>query len=393
MQLSTTPAEYCCPGDGRPISRAVHLGRLARFYPACRRCEHRVDSGPISARRLRRIREAERRGLPCSPFCGEAVSGVLWNELTPDLARKAAAALGMWLREQGTVGDAPATLVGSDGRALATELVAAVSDGLRWAGCHLIEIGPATAPATAAALGRMDCDGGILVGNPAGEKATVGFRFWGQGGRPLSSPGSLEEIRRILESGPSRPTRRYGAARRLPIDAVYLEPMGELYHALRPLRLVLDCTSPAILSYVDTLMAATACEWSLCECRPGQLGSKVVGERAHLGIRLEEDGERCQVVDERGRDVSPERVAVLVARELGSTAACMRLDTADRENAYQLLRTCDAALAMDTAGRLWHRSGERLWAPDALMTLTLLLKQLSRSDAELSKRLDDGALG
>jgi len=38
---------YLCPGEAAPISRAVHLARLAAFYPRCRDCPHCGDVGGL----------------------------------------------------------------------------------------------------------------------------------------------------------------------------------------------------------------------------------------------------------------------------------------------------------------------------------------------------------
>ena len=61
--LIELPAEtqYRCPGERHPISRAIHLSRLAAFYPACRQCQHRHDTGQLPPQTLQRIQQVERR--------------------------------------------------------------------------------------------------------------------------------------------------------------------------------------------------------------------------------------------------------------------------------------------------------------------------------------------
>ena len=43
----TVAEPYVCPGEERPISRSVHLARLAAFDPACRMCSRRHEAGPF----------------------------------------------------------------------------------------------------------------------------------------------------------------------------------------------------------------------------------------------------------------------------------------------------------------------------------------------------------
>ena len=59
QDLST--AEYRCPGETYGISRAVHLGRLAGFHPACRDCPRRDDAVGLSARQIRQLAEVGSR--------------------------------------------------------------------------------------------------------------------------------------------------------------------------------------------------------------------------------------------------------------------------------------------------------------------------------------------
>ena len=75
---------------------------------------------------------------------------------------------------------------------------------------------------------------------------TVGLKFWAHG-EPLSRGGLLDDIAASLqtESGEAmidRPTRTFGTLRRFAAADVYLSEFRPAYHALRPLRFVLECT-------------------------------------------------------------------------------------------------------------------------------------------------------
>ena len=85
--------EYLCPGEKHAVSRAVHLGRLARFYPACRQCKHRHDTGTLSPRQIARFDETQPRGQSAPLFHAEGAEGVYLNDLGPKAVREMAAAL------------------------------------------------------------------------------------------------------------------------------------------------------------------------------------------------------------------------------------------------------------------------------------------------------------
>ncbi|HUG91582.1 MAG TPA: hypothetical protein VML55_12140, partial [Planctomycetaceae bacterium] len=72
---------YICPGDTHPISRSVHLSRLAAFYPKCRDCALRHETGQLPQQTLVRIHSTERRVQRKSLLTAEGLRGVYLNEI------------------------------------------------------------------------------------------------------------------------------------------------------------------------------------------------------------------------------------------------------------------------------------------------------------------------
>ena len=354
--------QYCCPGEEYSISRPVHLGRLARFYPRCRQCPHRDDTGTLSARQVERLVETRPRGEPRPLFCSEWAGVVPLDDLDASTARDVAAALGVCLQRRTAPGatsrtDTPVVVIAGDGRPLTCELVAAVSEGLRWAGCRVVDIGQASVACLGFAIDHLRTTGGVLVGSPGKGLQLVGLKFFDAHSRPLSEGGRLDSLKRTYQAGADRPTRAYGSLRRFRAEAPYLAALAEHYHTLRPLRFVLDSTCAPVVGYLMKLVDPTACEIIPSRMAREQIGEQVVADEAHFGARIDGDGERCAVFDEQGRCVSPDRLSPLLARNLPGEIA-------------------SAAL------------------PDALMTVTLLLRLLSRSDRHLSEVLDiEAAIG
>ena len=139
------PTEYRCPGADYTISRALHFGRLAGFYPACRTCPHRDDTGALPPGQVRHLQEVAACAPPATCFDDEGLGGVSPHELSATVARRAAAAFGIALAELPSRRDGPASvIVAAGGRSLTASLTASVSEGLRWSGCQVIDIGAAT---------------------------------------------------------------------------------------------------------------------------------------------------------------------------------------------------------------------------------------------------------
>jgi len=430
----TQADNYLCPGETHPISRAIHLGRLASFYPGCRRCPHRDDTGTLSPRQVRQLAETRPRGEARSVFHDEGAGGVYLNDLGPSVARDIAAAFGQLLplplgesrgqgHAQGETASHKTIVLAGDGRPIAAELVAAASEGLRLSGCDVADIGPATAACLAFAVDHLQAAGGILVGNPGTEPHVVGLKFWAAGGNPLSAGGSLEPLVQLYQTGIGRPTGAFGALRRFQAETPYLAALASRYHALRPLRVVLDSASLPLAKYLEELTAATACRVVLCRTTREELPKQVRHHGAHFAARIDGDGETCRVLDEQGCPVPAERLLLLLVRHILHTAfeqsaAHVVLEDGtpqslvDRLERYSrgltapgrpagrsamaaAMRQHGAILGGGPSGRFWHTGyAAGLPLPDALMTVTLLLELLSRTDDPFSVVLDrEAAIG
>jgi phosphomannomutase len=403
-------AEYRCPGQPYTISRAVHLGRLVSFYPPCRTCPHRDDTGQLSPRTLRRLQEAQARGPQAPLFFEEGMAGVCPNDFGPPAARAAAVALGMLLqRQRAETAEAPVVLIAGDGRPLTAEIQAAVGEGLRWAACHVVDLGAATAPCVALAIDHLQAAGGLLVGNPADRPQSAGLKFWALGPRPLSAGGLLDQLAAIAAGPVDRPSRSFGSRRRFQADEPYLASLAQQYHALRPLRILLDTQCIPMARYLGQLTAPVACEVLARAGGPSRLGEEVVARAAHFGLSVRDDGEVCRFTDERGRDVPAERILLLLAREqlrqqpggsivvepetspqtLETLAAWGAQPTVagPRRAAIDVaMRQTAACLGGGPSGRFWFTATPS--AADALRAVTQLLVLLSRSDRRFSEVLD-----
>ncbi|MEN6558449.1 MAG: hypothetical protein ABFC54_09755 [Thermoguttaceae bacterium] len=406
-------SEYLCPGQRHPISRAVHLGRLAAFYPPCRACPHRHDVGASSPRQQEQRRELEASGPPVSVFDAEGLSGALGDPLTPELVRCVAAAFAVETQasraeNEGIKGPTLLLLAG-DGRAATAELMAAACEGLRWNDCDVIDLGATTSAGLAMAVAQFAAAGGLYLGNAGFEPHRASVRFWASGPRPISAGPTLDRIRRRADAGAERTSRTSGSVSRASAEATYWPSVAEHYHALRPLRIVIDSASGPWLDGLQRLAAIVACQIVPCRASRGDLSRQVRATESHLGLCVDGDGERCVVWDQRGRPVPTERLLTLLARELSSQGEAavvveasapsamiralerlgVRVTVAESARAAMSAAMFEhsALLGGGPSGRFWHSlAGVPL--PDALMTLTRLLVALSRGDEPFSVVLD-----
>lgn len=446
MPFSVPEKLYICPGQSRPISRGVHLSRLAACFPACRECPFRDDTGQLPPPALERRPPVARGSL----LTVEGYRGVHRNELTRAKADALAGALASLLWDEappaGRIDDArragrrpgPVVVVGFDERPSSPDIVAGVTDALRRMGCAVVEIGLTTKPCFWFTVDHLHAAAGMFVTGAGCDPAWTGLDLAWRGAIPMSlrSPAPPEtvtaaessddaaraDLRRIearLHAGFGRPTRQAGPLRTFQAMIPYEAGLLKHFHALRPLRVCVATPVRLIRRTLERLFETLPCDLVPvplpCRARhtadPAdrdvrRLGEAVRQARADVGLLIDDDGQRCALVDERGLLIPPRRVAPLLAEvTLGehpggtilgdSPELCAMLEpiatTAGGDCQTGDATLADISLAMrrhraifaaTDAGRYWFREA----APtcDGLLTLARTLAALSRSDVPLS---------
>ena len=185
--------------------------------------------------------------------------------------------------------------------------------------------------------------------------------------------------------------------------------IAEHYHALRPLRVVVDSASRPLFVYLQKLAAGVACQVIPSRVASDALPEQLRAESAHFATCIDGDGETCRVFDEQGNAIPPERLLLLLARHGSSETIILEegifRSAINKLEQQGLLVVCGGARRAEMAaamcehratlgggpsGRFWH-SVDGVPLPDALMTVTQFLVILSRNDAPLSKVLDRDA--
>jgi phosphoglucosamine mutase len=445
--MAANETVYRCPGEHYEISRAVHLGRLAAFYEPCRGCPHRDDTGTLAGRRVQAMSALEAHSTS-DLFRFDCVEGTFPNRVTPHVVRQLGLAFASWLAREAATSQVkcePAVVVAHDARLAAPEIVAGMADALRSCGFDCIEAGAATSGVVTFAIREVGAAGGVIIHGAGHAASRTRIKFWGAGGKPVVAGGALDQIAAQLDDPPLRNRRTFGRARRGEFEAAYLARLRERFHALRPLRIVLDTVCRPFVQYLDELSAAVACQFvplvvsagsgpprpaekakrsanpeapapspddELLAKRRRSLSAAVRRRRAHVGLWVDGDGEACRLIDEQGRDVASAGLLVALARDrmaqsnqAPSTAAPAVVvaqgtpDAAVNELAslgYQVRETGSAHESIfgemcESGAVLGGGDGARIWLGDgpprvdALELVSLLLSLLSRSDRPLSQ--------
>jgi phosphomannomutase len=269
------------------------------------------------------------------------IRGRVPEDLDVDLVQAIGAALVEVLAIRSDSGGPGAVVIGHDMRASSPQLVSALARGITTQGADALIIGLASTDGLYFASGLLDLPGAMVTAshNPAGDN---GIKLCRPGAAPVGQDSGLGEIRSLVQYGVPHFDGPAGTVqhRDLLTDyAAYLRNLVDLSD-IRPLRVVVDAgsgmaghTVPAVLGTsaglpalplsVDEMYFDLDGSFPHHEANPldpanlVDLAARVQATGADLGLAFDGDADRCFVVDEQGRAVSPSAVTALIsAREL-----------------------------------------------------------------------------
>jgi phosphomannomutase len=261
------------------------------------------------------------------------VRGLVGEEIDESFVKDVGAAFARLMRDEG----AGQVVIGYDMRDSSPSLAAAFGTGVTAQGLDVIRIGLASTDQLYFASGLLDCPGAMFTAshNPA---AYNGIKLCRAGAKPVGAETGLSTIRDDLVAGVPTyhgPTGTVGDEDVLADYGAFLRSLVET-SGLRQLRVAVDAgngmaghTAPAVLGPIGSItllplyfeLDGSFPNHEANPLDPANLTDlqKYVGAvGADIGLAFDGDADRCFVIDERGRPVSPSTVTALVAaRELG----------------------------------------------------------------------------
>ncbi|HYB36854.1 MAG TPA: phosphomannomutase/phosphoglucomutase [Mycobacterium sp.] len=267
------------------------------------------------------------------------VRGLVGEEIDNSLTADVGAAFARLTRGEG----ARKLVIGYDMRDSSPSLAAAFASGVIAQGLDVVRIGLSSTDQLYFASGLLDCPGAMFTAshNPA---AYNGIKMCRAGAKPVGQDTGLTAIREDLVAG----VPGYDGPPGTITDQDVLDEYGAFLRSLvnlsglRPLRVAVDAgngmaghTAPAVLGAIDSItllplyfeLDGTFPNHEANPLDPANLvdlQTYVQDSGADVGLAFDGDADRCFVVDERGRPVSPSTVTALVAarelnREIGAT--------------------------------------------------------------------------
>ena len=270
------------------------------------------------------------------------VRGLVGTEIDEQFVADVGGAFARLVRD----GDGPGArqiAIGYDMRSSSPSLAAAFADGVAAQGLDVIRIGLASTDQLYFASGVLDCPGAMFTAshNPA---TYNGIKLCRAGAKPVGKDTGLGTISdEVINGVPAGvgPPGSLGDRDLLGDYGHFLRSLVDLSGA-RELRVAVDAgngmaghTTPAVLDPIPSItvlplyfeLDGTFPNHEANPLDPANLvdlQAHVLETGADIGLAFDGDADRCFVVDERGRAVSPSAVTALVAsrelsREIGAT--------------------------------------------------------------------------
>ncbi|MCL7715852.1 phosphomannomutase/phosphoglucomutase [Stenotrophomonas mori] len=294
----------------------------------------RESSGGAAVAAEEEAGAAEPAGVPAAPvqvaagiFRAYDIRGVVGRELTPAVAALIGQAIGNQMQAQGLRD----VVVGRDGRLSGPELAAGLIDGLRSAGCEVIDIGMAPTPVVYFAAYHLRAGSCVAVTGSHNPPDYNGFKIV-IGGETLSGEAITDLYRRIAE-GRLQTADAVGGLQQREVVADYVQRIADDVQLDRPLKVVADAGNGVAGAVVPQLLEAIGADVVPLYCdvdgsfpnhhpdpsEPHNLTDLVqMVQRldADLGVAFDGDGDRLGVVTREGRLVFADRLLMLFAADV-----------------------------------------------------------------------------
>lgn len=249
--------------------------------------------------------------------------------ITPDFMLKLGWAIGRVLsaNNQGKV------LIGKDTRLSGYMLESALESGLSSAGLQVALLGPMPTPAIAYLTRTFRANAGIVVSASHNPFTDNGIKLFNSQGTKISD--EIECAIEYMSQQPLKPTQtcKLGKAYRI-TDAAgrYIEFCKSTFEyplTLDGLKIVLDCAHGATYQVASAVFSELGANvitigaspdgmninHGVGATAPAQLKSKVLQEKAALGIAFDGDGDRVIMVDHTGHIVDGDQLLYIIANQ------------------------------------------------------------------------------
>ncbi|BAO86977.1 phosphoglucosamine mutase [Caballeronia cordobensis] len=356
--------------------------------------------------------------------------------ITPDFVLRLGYAAGKVLagadRALQKKGNRPTVLIGKDTRVSGYMLEAALESGFSAAGVDVMLAGPMPTPGVAYLTRALRLSAGVVISASHNPYNDNGIKFFSADGNKLPDEVELEIERQLELPMECAPSEQLGKARRLDdAGGRYIEFCKSTFPAnfdLRGLKLVVDCAHGAAYDVAPHVFHELGAEVvsigvspngfnindGVGATAPDALVRAVVEHNADIGIALDGDADRLQIVDSTGRLYNGDELLYVLVKDriatdgkvdgaVGTLMTNMAVEVALKEVGVQFVRAAvgDRYVLEKLRENGWQLGAEgsghilsldRHSTGDGIVSALLVLAAIQRSGKSLDQLLDGVSL-
>src|ERR671927_853694 len=266
-----------------------------------------------------------------SIFKAYDIRGVYPESLNEDVARDIGRAFVNHLGLSGS-----RVVVARDMRLSGEALNEAFVQGVTEAGADVLDIGLVSTDALYFAVGHLEEPGGAMITASHNPKDYNGFKLCREDAIALSGEQGIGQIRDLIVSGKlPQPAEYAGSVEQSDIAEDYAEHCLTFINTedLRPLKIVVDAGNGMAGKMLPPIFERLPFEYvpmyfeldgSFPNHPPNpiepenveELQERVVAEGADFGVAFDGDADRCFIIDEKGKTISGDLAATLIAKNV-----------------------------------------------------------------------------
>jgi phosphomannomutase/phosphoglucomutase len=254
------------------------------------------------------------------------IRGIFGKDLTVETARDIGKAFGTYL------GEGKNLIVGRDSRPSGKALNSALIEGLISVGCNVSDVGFLPSPVLYFAIYTKRKDGGVMITASHNPPEWNGFKLILEKGRFCAQETGMEQVKEIFLSKKFNKPKNMG---KIDYDEKILENYSNFILSKiklgRKLKIVIDTgnsvcslTAPKLFKSIGCEVVAINEELKEIPARPyepteealKELIETVKKEEADLGVAYDGDGDRVAFIDNNGKYVSSDSIAMLLAKPI-----------------------------------------------------------------------------
>jgi phosphomannomutase/phosphoglucomutase len=291
-----------------------------------------APSAPATGAAAARPGAPARHGIDPEVFRAYDIRGIVDRNLGEDVVYQIGRALG----SEAAALNVKRLVVASDGRLSSPSLREAVIRGLRESGTDVTDLGEVPTPLLYFATHLLRTGSGVMITGSHNPPDYNGLKIV-LAGETLAGE-RIQRLRQRIEQNEF--TSGKGSLEKTDIVRRYIDRITEDVTVAQSLKVVVDCGNGIAGKVAPELLRALGCEVVELYCEVDgtfpnhhpdpavpenldDLAAAVTREKADLGIAFDGDGDRLGLVTESGRIIWPDRLMMLLARDVvGRNPGC-----------------------------------------------------------------------